>query len=41
MTDYERTLPDGRWITLMPMTFGNTRLCISHHAGAIVYDDGW
>lgn len=24
-----RELPDGRWLSLWPMAFGNTRLCIN------------
>lgn len=36
----DRVLPDGRWLTLVPLTFGRSRLCIGPK-GADHYDDGW
>lgn len=38
---FERVLPDGRWVTLSPMAFGNTRLCVSPYRGCMTYDDGY
>lgn len=35
-----KTLPDGREITIDPMTYGKFRLHISSSPG-VTYDDGW
>jgi hypothetical protein len=37
---FRRTLPDGRILDVMPLTFGRARLHIGP-AGALFYDDGW
>lgn len=37
----ERTLPDGRWLVVYPLTYGRARLTVSAEPGATFYDDGW
>ena len=37
----ERTLPDGRSATVIPLTFGRARLCVSPPDNPMVYDDVW
>ncbi len=34
-----RVLPDGRLLTVAPLTFGRARLTIGY--GTSFYDDGW
>jgi len=35
---HSRPLPDGRWIDVVPLTYGRARLCISRDAESTVYD---
>lgn len=37
----ERVLPDGRWVTLDPMTFGKVRINVAPYPGAMVIDDSY
>lgn len=39
LSEWTRTLPDGRTISLIPLTFGRARLVIGR--GTETYDDGW
>jgi hypothetical protein len=36
---FTKTLPDGRIITVVPLTFGRARLCIGFDEDT--YEDGW
>jgi len=36
-----RVLPDGRWLVVLPLTYGRARLTISRDVDASTYDDGW
>jgi hypothetical protein len=36
-----RTLPDGRHLSVIPLTFGRARLCLAPSPEAMVYDDAW
>lgn len=38
---WEKLLPDGRLITVNPMTYGKYRINISPHVGSYVYSDGY
>lgn len=41
MTEYPtRTLPDGRVLTVIPLTFGRGRLCVGP-PGDVWFDDQW
>lgn len=35
----QRTLPDGRILAVLPLTYGRARLTIGR--GEATYDDGW
>lgn len=37
---FEKLLPDGREVTIQPLSFGRARLTVGP-AGAPWYDDGW
>jgi hypothetical protein len=42
--DYDmplRELPDGRWLAVIPLTFGRGRLVTQASADAWTYDDHW
>lgn len=43
LPDYlgSRTLPDGRGLDVVPLTFGRARLLISRNREWGFYDDGW
>lgn len=42
MDDYpQRVLPDGRWLVVIPLTFGRARLTVSRHVHEDGYYDGW
>lgn len=43
MSDWlaDRKLPDGRWLTVIPLTFGRARLTVGPHPVKGYYDDGW
>lgn len=45
MTDYEsvygRALPDGRWVSVWPMTFGKFRLYVAPAPDSLFFLDGW
>lgn len=36
-----RQLPDGRWATVVPLTFGRGRVVVMQRKDALLYDDGW
>jgi hypothetical protein len=38
---FSRTLPDGRVIDVVPLTFGRARLIISEVADTLFWTDGW
>lgn len=37
----KKLLPDGRELSVEPMTFGKYRLYLAPFAGSMFYDDGW
>lgn len=36
-----RELPDGRVLSVLPMTFGKGRLCVQAHVFSLCYEDVW
>lgn len=36
-----KQLPDGRYASIMAMTYGKVRLVVSPSKDALWYDDGW
>ena len=38
---WEKLLPDGRLITVNPMTFGKYRVNIASEVGSLMYQDGY
>jgi len=36
-----RTLPDGRELGIVPLTYGRARIVWSRSAGALTYEDAW
>jgi hypothetical protein len=37
----ERTLPDGRLATVIPLTLGRARLTVARDPRSFAYDDVW
>lgn len=38
---YRRVLPDGRFVEVIPLTFGRARLCLGQAHDTLGYSDGW
>lgn len=38
---FEKELPDGRYVSVIPLTFGRARLLISESKDSPIYEDGW
>jgi hypothetical protein len=38
---YGRSLPDGRYVSVWPMTFGKFRLQVAPSTDSLFFDDGW
>lgn len=37
----KRQLPDGRWLYVIPLTYGRARICVGSRFNPLIFDDGW